>query len=59
MRLESYSITGISPCLALPRMNDMDMVELSFLWGDLCEFPFTCVRVRIRSNLKLNNSTFY
>jgi len=26
MRLESYSITGISPCLALPKMNDMDVV---------------------------------
>jgi len=57
MRLESYSITGISPCIT---QNEHGGVSFRVL--DLCEFlcllhMYTCVRVR--SNLKFNNLTFY
>jgi len=60
MRLESYSI---SSCLALPKMNDMTRRgSHPFEVLDLCPLALyvcTYMRVRIRSNLKSNNSTFY
>jgi len=50
MRLESYSTTGISPCL--PRMNDMDVAGLSSLWGAWfmwVSLLLTCVYVCARA----------
>jgi len=51
MKLESYSITDIFPCLALPKMNDMDMAELS-LWDAWFMWVPTHMCVRVRDLIK-------
>jgi len=50
MRLENYNTTGVFPCLALPRINDMDVTKLPLkCLIYVSPLPLTCVYVCARA----------